>query len=401
MDNGSIMAQTETLFSPKREPYEPLDLLEVTVVIPCLNEAQTLPICIEKALNAFKKLNVSGEVVVSDNGSKDGSVEIATRLGARVIHESKKGYGSALIAGMRAARGKWIIMGDADNTYDFSELTPFLQELRNGHDIVIGNRLTPSLAKEAMPWKSRYIGTPALTALLRLFYRIPIYDSQCGMRGLTREAFQKMNLRCGGMEFASEMLVKAALFQLKVVNVPISYSAAPNRTPHLRPFRDGWRHLKFLLIFSPTHLFLIPGLSLLVIGFLFLTALLMHPIDTHWAIVGSVSVISGGQILSIFFFAKVLALTRGYLPYDRLTQNLYQTFRCEHGILLGTGMTLAGLAMEGSILAEWIAHHFGPLHRFRLGILGMTLFIVGIQTIFSSFFLSLLGAESPRPKSRS
>ena len=397
------MTQTKSSFSPEIKPHEPLRLFEVSVVIPCLNEAETLPICIEKALNAFKKLNLSGEVVVSDNGSTDNSVEIATRLGARVVHESKKGYGSALITGMRAARGKWLLMGDADDTYDFSELAPFLQKLREGYEIVIGNRLTDRLEKGVMPWKNRYIGTPVLTALLRFFYHLPVHDSQCGMRALKREAFQKMNLKCSGMEFASEMLVKAALFKLKIANIPISYSNTTRlRKPHLRPFRDGWRHLKFLLLFSPTHLFLIPASFLLAVGSFLLLALLRYPVfylfgfpmETHWTLVGSASFILGCQILSIFFFTKVLALTRGYLPYDKITQGLYRTFRFEHGLLLGIAIFLAGFLIEGSILIQWFQNHFGPLYEFRRGIFGMTLMIVGIQIIFSSFFLSVLGSES-------
>jgi len=384
------------------------EAVELSVVIPCLNEEATLPICIKKCLTSFKRLGVSGEVVVCDNGSTDRSVEIATRLGVTVVHESRKGYGSALLSGMKTAQGRWLLMGDADNTYDFSDIGPFMEKLREGYDIVIGNRLTDRLEKGAMPWKNRYIGTPLLTTLLHLFYHIQIRDSQCGMRGLTREAFQKMSLKCSGMEFASEMLVKAALFQLKVVNVPISYSVAPNRTPHLRPFRDGWRHFKFLLMFSPTHLFFIPGALFLGGGLFLLTMLLRYPVfrlfgfpmDTHWTIVGSASVILGSQILSIFFFAKVLALTRGYLPYDKITQGLYRTFRFEHGLLLGLAIFLTGWATELYILCEWILSRFGPLYEFRLGIFGMTFIIVGLQTIFSSFFLSILGSESQERETR-
>ena len=397
------MQPIETMSQPETKPLETRDEIELSVVIPCLNEAETLPLCIEKCLTVFEHLHLLGEVVVCDNGSTDGSVKIAERLGGRVVHESKKGYGNALIAGMKAARGKWLVMGDADNTYDFSDLAPFLQKLREGYDLVVGNRLTAGLEKGAMPWMNRYIGTPLLTAVLCLFYRTDVKDSQCGMRAMSREAFQRMNLKCPGMEFASEMLVKASLSRLKISNVPISYSlSASNRTPHLRPFRDGWRHLKFLLIFSPTYLFFVPAALLLTGGFSILILLLRYPVfhlfhlkmDTHWTIVGSASVLLGSQILSIFFFAKVLALTRGYLPYDRLTQRLYRTFRCEHGLLLGIVLFLAGWAMACYILLKWITGRFGPLYEFRLGIFGMTLIVVGIQIIFASFFLSLLGHES-------
>ena len=399
------MQKIETISQPEARFRGSHEEIELSVVIPCLNEVQTLPLCIEKCLNSFKKLGLSGEIVVADNGSTDGSAEIATRLGARVVHESKKGYGNALIAGMKAVRGRWLVMGDADDTYDFSELDPFLQKLREGYDLVVGNRLTGGLKKDAMPWLNRHIGTPALTAVLRLFYRIDVKDSQCGMRALTREAFQEMNLRCPGMEFASEMLVKAALFRLKVANIPIPYSmGVSSRTPHLRPFKDGWRHLKFLLIFSPTYLFFVPAFLLLVGGISILLLLLRYPtvhlfrlrMETHWAIIGSACVLLGSQILSIFFSAKVLGLTRGYLPYDQTTQRLYRTFRCEHGLLLGAAIFLVGWAIECYILLKWAVAHFGPLYEFRLGIFGMTLIVVGLQTIFSSFFLSLLGHESSR-----
>jgi glycosyltransferase involved in cell wall biosynthesis len=376
------------------------DRVDVSVVIPCLNEANSIGICVEKALAAFKDAGLRGEVVVADNGSTDGSIEIAERLGARVIPVPQRGYGSALKAGIRAARGAFIIMGDADDSYDFGEVPRFVEEWRKGNEVVMGNRFQGEIKPGAMPWHHKYIGNPGLTTLLNLFFHSGIGDSHCGMRGFTGEVFDKMDLRSSGMEFASEFVIKAAQLGAKTSEIPITlWKDKRGRPPHLRSFRDGWRHLRFMLLYAPNWLFLLPGGLLMAAG-LFLTGwLLPGPrrvsptvvLDVHTMIFGVIFTLMGAQILAIGAFAKVF----GYAErFDRNTVSLKRVLKrvtFESGLLLGGALFLLGLGGCAYITWEWASSGFGPLQQVREVLFWSMWLFLGVQIIFSSFFLSMLG----------
>ncbi|MGD0127211.1 MAG: glycosyltransferase family 2 protein [Terriglobia bacterium] len=375
--------------------------LELTILMPCLNEAETLGRCVQKAQGFLRNHHVRGEVLVSDNGSEDGSPDIAQRLGARVVHVPTRGYGAALIHGAMAARGKFVIMGDADDSYDFTELSPFLEELRGGADVVIGNRFKGSIRPHAMPWKNRWIGTPMLTVLGHLFFHSPVRDFNCGLRGFSRTAFERMDLRTTGMEFASEMIVKASLLRLKVAEVPTTLSPdGRSRPPHLRPWRDGWRHLRFLLMYSPRWLFLYPGLALVFVGAAGCAWLLPQTerlgnvgFDIHTLLYAFVAIVLGYQFIAFATFTKVFAISEGLLPNDPRIDRVCRYLTLEAGLIVGVVLTLAGLG--GSVLAvsEWGKANFGaldPSRMLRLVLPSVFSLMLGVETICGSFFLSIL-----------
>ena len=398
----------ETKRAPSRQPQlttevvtsVAADPVDVSVVIPCLNEANSIGICVEKAQKAFEEGKLRGEVVVADNGSTDGSVEIAQKFGARVIPVTQRGYGSALKAGIRAARGAFIVMGDADDSYDFGEVPRFVAEWRKGSEVVMGNRFAGEIKPGAMPWHHKYIGNPGLTTLLNLFFHSGIGDSHCGMRGFTREVFDRMDLRSSGMEFASEFVIKAAQLGAKTTEIPITlWKDKRGRPPHLRSFRDGWRHLRFMLLYAPNWLFILPGGLLMATG-LFLTCWLLpgprtlanHVVlDVHTMIFGVIFTLMGAQILAIGAFAKIFSYAE---RFDRNTVSLKRMLKrvtFESGLMLGGALFLAGLAGCAYITWQWAASGFGPLQQVREVLFWSMWLFLGVQIIFSSFFLSMLG----------
>jgi glycosyltransferase involved in cell wall biosynthesis len=373
--------------------------VEVSVVMPCLNEEKTVGTCIQKATQALARMSMSGEVIVADNGSLDGSVAIAELLGARVVHQPVRGYGSAYLKGLGAASGRYIVMGDSDNTYDFGELERFLTPLRDGYDLVIGNRFQGRILPQAMPWHHQYIGNPILSGLLNLFFRTGIGDTQCGMRAFRRETLEQMHLQTTGMEFASEMVINASKAGLRTTEVPVTYyPRMKGAQSKLHSLRDGWRHLRFMLLYSPDWLFLVPGSLLMGLGFLLILALAFGPIqigtlffDLHYVILGSLLSLLGFQVISLGVYAKVYAFTGHFIERDMLVDKLFKWFNLERGIILGVILFLLGLAVNLAILYQWVTVGFGGQLRVREAVLAMTLIVIGVQTMFSSFFLSILG----------
>ncbi len=375
---------------------------ELTILLPCLNESETLEICIRKAQRFMEANHICGEVLVSDNGSQDGSQEIARRCHARVIDVPVRGYGAALIYGSLGARGKYIVMGDSDDSYDFSNLLPFVEKLRAGYDLVMGNRLIGGIKPGAMPWKNRWIGTPALSAVGRLFFRCPVGDFNCGLRGYSADAFKKMNLRTTGMEFASEMIVKATLLEMKIAEVPTTLSPdGRTRPPHLRPWRDGWRHLRFMLLYSPRWLFFYPGLVLMLAGLLIGGWILPQPrrigavtVDIHTLFFCSIGVLVGFQAILFSIFSKTFAMAEGLLPPDRKMDKALRLFNMEVWLVIGTLLVAAGLGGAVFGVMVWERHGFGalvPSHVMRVAIPSGLSLALGFQIVLSSFFLSLLG----------
>lgn len=384
--------------------------MELTILMPCLNEVETLPSCVDKALAWLRTSGVDGEVLVADNGSTDGSQPAAEALGARVVTVTERGYGAALIAGCTAARGRFIIMGDSDASYDFAKLDPFLAELRDGADLVMGNRFRGGIAAGAMPFKNRYLGNPILTGIGKLLFAARVGDFHCGLRGLTRAAFDRMTLATTGMELASEMVIKATLLGMDVREVPTTLSKdGRSRAPHLRPWRDGWRHLRFMLLYSPRWLFLFPGLALVAVGAAALAALSQGTLtigrvglDVHSLLYAGAMVLVGLQLTLFAVMARVLALREGLLPDTPRLNTLFRYITLETGIFVGSVLALAGLA--GSVLAvlRWQDTGFGalePTRMLRLAIPSATLLTAGVQIITGSFFLSMLGLRtSARPR---
>lgn len=375
---------------------------EVSIVMPCLNEAETLGICIEKAQRWLDDNGVIGEVIVADNGSTDGSQRIAEAMGGRVVQVEMKGYGNALMGGIAAARGEYIVMGDADDSYDFTDLQPFIEKLREGYDLVIGNRFTGGIKPHAMPALHRYLGNPVLSELGRLFFQSPCGDFHCGLRAFRKQSLLKMDLRTTGMEFASEMIVKATLHKLKIAEVPTTLSPdGRSRPPHLRSWRDGWRHLRFLLLYCPRWLFLYPGALLLTVGLVVGLLLLRGPIvigrvgfDVHSLLYAALAVVIGFQAITFAVFTKLFAITEGLLPADERLKKLFRYVSLEVGLSIGGALVLAGVA--GSIYAfgSWSFRSFpalDPSSMMRIVIPAVTSLTLGCQIIFSSFFLSVLG----------
>lgn len=361
--------------------------------MPCLNEAETVATCITKAQGYLTRSHIEGEVIVADNGSNDGSQAIAQQLGARLVPVTKRGYGSAILGGVQAAQGRFIIIGDADDSYDFGALDPFVEKLNCGYDVVIGNRFAGGIRPNAMPFLHQYLGNPVLTFLGRLFFGSPIGDFHCGLRGATRDAFQRMELHMPGMEFASEMIVKASLLNLRIAEVPtILYPDGRSRSPHLRTWRDGWRHLRFLLLFSPRWLFLYPGMFLIGIGVLASMLLLAGP-RVHSLLYASAAVIIGVQLLTFSLLTQTYAIQNGLLPENFYLTQFYRIATLERGLVLGGTLILSGIAGSAFALDTWIRNDFGnlnPAETMRQVIPSVLSLAVGIQIVFTSFFLSIL-----------
>jgi Glycosyltransferases involved in cell wall biogenesis len=383
--------------------------LELTIVMPCLNEAETLAGCVEEALRALREQNLSGEVIVADNGSTDSSQEIATRLGARVVPVSEKGYGRALQGGIAAARGRFILMGDSDGSYDFTHAGRFVAKLREGYDLVMGNRFLGGIQPGAMPWKNRHIGNPLLSGIGRLFFHCPIGDFHCGLRAFSRDAYHRLELRTAGMEFASEMVIKATLFGLRITEIPTTLRPdGRSRPPHLRPWRDGWRHLRFMLLFSPRWLFLQPGLVLFFGGLVAGALLVRGPLrvgsvafDVHTLFFAAMAVLIGFQAVAFAVFTKVFAIQSGLLPPDQKLDRWVRWLNLEKGLAIGSILLLGGLALSLQAVGAWSHASFGALtpgELLRLVIPGGTLLTLGCQTLLVSFFLSILSLPLRRDR---
>ena len=374
--------------------------LELTILMPCLNEALTVGICVAKARAYLENAGIHGEVLVADNGSTDGSQNIAAASGARVVTVVRKGYGAALAGGIRAARGRYVIMADADDSYDFTNPDAFLTQLRDGNQLVMGNRFLGGIKRGAMPILNRYLGNPILSFIGRRLFAAEVGDFHCGLRGFERQSILGLDLRAAGMEFASEMVVKASLAKLRITEVPTTLSPdGRGRPPHLRPWRDGWRHLRFMLLYAPNWLFLLPGGSLVLFGLLLVSWLMPGPrrisphvvLDIHTMIFGVMFTLLGVQILSIGTFAKVFSYAE---RFDRNTVSLKRVLkrvRLETGLLLGGALFFAGFAGCAWVAWEWAASGFGPLHEVRQVLFWSMWLFIGVQVIFASFFLSMLG----------
>lgn len=374
--------------------------LELSIVMPCLNEARTLEVCIQKATNFLQRAGVHGEVIVADNGSTDGSVEIAKNMGAEVVHVAEKGYGSALMGGIAAARGKYIIMGDSDDSYDFLHLDAFLAKLREGYDLVVGNRFLGGIRPGAMPVLHRYVGNPVLSFLGNLFFRSNVGDFHCGLRGFRKDAFTALDLKTTGMEFASEMIVKASLHGLRMAEVPtVLHPDGRNRPSHLKTWRDGWRHLRFLLLYSPTWLFFYPGLFLTLVSLLVLLTVALHPLqlgglvlDIHTLAYAAFVCLVGLEAVTFYVVSTEYAYRRGMLPVRPDMFSRVFRIPLEYGIAAGLFLFLLGFAGALHSLLVWKAAHFktlDPTHVMRLVIPAGLLMASGMQVVFSSFLISV------------
>ena len=372
--------------------------MELTILMPCLNEAETLETCIRKARTYLETSGVDGEILIADNGSTDGSPEIAKRCGARVVEVPERGYGAALIGGCNAAQGKYVIMGDADDSYDFLHLDPFMEKLREGYDLVMGNRFKGGIEPGAMPPLHRYLGNPVLSFIGRLFYPSNIGDFHCGLRGYNRESIRKLGLQTTGMEYASEMVVKATLYKLKITEVPTTLKKdGRSHAPHLRSFRDGWRHLKFLLMHSPNWLFLYPGIFFMVVGLVLMVSLMFGPIsigsitlDIHTMLYGSAFTIIGASTIQFAVFTKTYAKNSGFIPVEKKAIDKITEDRV---ILGGALLLLIGIIATVVALVVWGRHSFGaldPQYIMRLTIPALTAMAVGVQMIFGGFFIGIL-----------
>ncbi|MCA3274099.1 MAG: glycosyltransferase family 2 protein [Roseomonas sp.] len=401
---GAAVSQMDTRLDQRA------DGLELTILMPCLNEAETLATCVQKALGYLARSGIAGEVLIADNGSTDGSQAIARGLGARVIAVPEKGYGAALIAGIAGARGRYVIMGDSDDSYDFSALDPFVSKLRDGYDLVMGNRFKGGIAPGAMPPLHRYLGNPVLSTIGRVFFGGPIRDFHCGLRGFSRAAIASLDLRAPGMEFASEMVVKATMRGLRITEVPTTLSPdGRSRPPHLRSWRDGWRHLRFLLIFCPRWLFLYPGAVFFALGALGMAALLAGPVrlggitlDVHSLLYASGAVVMGFQAMQFWVFARLYGGVTGLLPEPQRLSRALSHFGLEAGLVVAGVLLLLGLGLGFFTVAQWGTQDFGALTGskvMRLAIASVTAMLLGLQFAFGAFFLALLGMMRPAPRS--
>jgi len=387
---------------PRKSEQEPM--LEVSVVMPCLNEADTIGICIEKALRALRENDIRGEVIIADNGSTDNSKGIATGLGARVVVVREKGYGSALMGGIAAARGKYVIMGDADDSYDFLEIPKFVESLRKGYDLVQGCRLPVgggTIVPGAMPFLHRWWGNPMFSRMAQWWFATPVHDIYCGMRGFSKELYQRLDQRCTGMEFATEMIIKSSMYREKMAEVPITLHPDGRKThaPHLRTFRDGWRTLRFFLMYSPQWLFFMPGLLLMVLGLLgygiALPGLTIMGVtfDAHTLLFATLAILCGYQSVLFALFTKTFAISEGLMPEDPRLERLFGVVELERGLLAGAVFLLVGIALLIASINQWRMIHFGHLdyaHTMRWVIPGAALTALGFQTILSIFFLGIL-----------
>lgn len=376
--------------------------IEVSVVLPCLNEEEAIGICIKKIKEVFLKEDISGEIIVADNGSVDCSRQIAEKEGARVVLETQRGYGAAYLRGLREVKGKYILIADSDNTYDFHELPKFVTLLKQGNDFVIGSRFKGKIKRGAMPWSHRYIGNPILSWMTRLFFHTKLSDIHCGMRAFTYEAYRKMKLNTMGMEFATEMVVSALTHKLKTCELPINYHPRKGESK-LSPLYDAWRHIRFMLLYCPVWLYFIPGLAGFLVGASLLLLLLKGPFlflghywDIHLMVFASVFCILSFQVLNLGIYAHSYAIRQGFLRYDAFTLFFQRNFNLERGLVLGSALFLIGLGINVFIFLEWFYKSFGALYRIRESILAMTLLVIGLQTIFSSFFISLLFLKRKR-----
>jgi glycosyltransferase involved in cell wall biosynthesis len=371
----------------------------VSVVIPCLNEEANIETCVRRARAVMEESGLAGEVVVADNASEDRSAELAEAAGARVVHEPRRGYGSAYLAGLGAARGRYIVMADADLTYDWAEIPRFVAELDAGGELVIGDRMD-NIHPGAMPWLHRYVGNPVLTGILNLFFRTGVNDAHCGMRAIRREVLPRLDLRTTGMEFASEMVIRAAKEKLDIRQFPIEYHPRGGESK-LSSFRDGWRHLRFLLVHSPTHLFIVPGALLAVLGTIvsLVSLLQIEVLGREWQLH---SMVGGALFLVVGFQVLALGLcAHAYGTYflgdeDPWFDRMRARFRLEHGLLAGFALTFVGLAAAAAIVIQWVDRGFGQLSEERLAVGAATLVIIGLQVVFSSFLLSILGLRRTR-----
>lgn len=379
--------------------------VEVSFVLPCLNERETLAGCIQQARITIDRLGVPGEIIVADNGSTDGSADIARRMGACVVDVPIRGYGAALIYGCRAAAGRFIVMGDSDASYDMFEALPMIHLLQEGADIVIGSRMRGKIHPGAMPWKNRYIGNPVLTGTLNFLFQAHVSDAHCGLRAFTRSAFDRMELRCTGMEFASEMIVKATLLDLQKAETPVTYwPDGRNRPPHLRPWRDGWRHLRLLLLYSPTWLYMLPGMLLLLAGLGMNTFLNLIPeatyitfgsifFGTHWTVPATLAAAFGLQGVFLGMITLIYSAQRGLYPQPAWFSRISKHISLERMLLAGLLVALVGFGIELSILIHWIMSGFGELTQFRMAMFGLMWILLGAETGFNSFVLGLLTNE--------
>lgn len=401
MTNQALKHRMDRPTAARELPY-------VTAVMPCLNEEKTLGLCIDKARGAFSRLGIHGEVVVADNGSSDNSVAVAEAHGARVVHESRKGYGAALMAGISGARGEIIVMADADDSYDWLSIGDFVKKIEEGNDLVMGNRFQGGIEPGAMPPLHRYLGNPVLSALTRLMYRIPVGDFHCGMRAFTREAIDRIGMRTPGMEFATEMVVNASHSGLRIAEIPTRlYPDKRDRPPHLRSFRDGWRHLRFMLTYAPDWLYLIPGALMAIIGLLGIVALAGGPIriggmqaGIHFLAVSSLLTLLGTNVVGFGIFAKVANERRCAISPASAFGWLLRKFTLERGLLSGLALSLGGLAVNGTILAEWLARGRGEMtETVHLAFFSTTVIVLGVNLMFGSFLLHLLrdGRERGQP----
>jgi len=379
--------------------------IKISIVIPCLNEEETLPFCIREAFQALEDNNVPGEVLIADNGSTDSSVETALNMGARVVHVPEKGYGNALQGGINEARGEYVLMGDADGSYDFRDLPKFLQSLERGNDLVMGCRLPKGggrIEKNAMPWKHRWIGNPALSFIGKLFFSSPVDDFHCGLRAFRRQSILALNLQTSGMEFASEMVIKASLNDLKITQVPVTLRRdRRSRPPHLRSWRDGWRHLRFMLLYSPLWLFILPGLILTVFSLISFLVLLPGPLsinsvnfDVNTLLVMGTMTLVGYQFLALGVFIKAYAVTSGLHPRGEIWKKLVRGRIVEWGIIIGLAIMLAGVVWLLMAVLQWKEAGFGPLsyqESLRMVIPAVIIIGLGVQTMFYGFALAVLG----------
>lgn len=381
----------------------PFSDIEFSAIMPCLNEAQTLGLCIQKALDCFESLGVSGEVVVGDNGSTDGSVEIALALGARVVHQPVRGYGSALQAAIDEARGTYCIMADCDDSYDWSYMGPFIEKLREGYDLVMGTRLRGTILPKAMPPLHQFFGNPFLSGLMNLFFRTGVSDAYCGMRGFAKKAYDKLGLQAGGMEFAIEMVIKASNKRLRITEIPITlHPDGRSREPHLRSFRDGWRTVRLLLLYAPDYLYIVPGILLFLPGMI-LQALLLRGSTTifgfylgvHWLALGCLCSLLGFQIVSLGAFAKAFAMNESFEMQGRIFKGLLNWFTLELGLVVGALMIWLGIMVDAAILTTWLTRNRGHLGSTHAVFVATTVIALGFQVVFSSFFLGMFKLDRP------
>jgi glycosyltransferase involved in cell wall biosynthesis len=395
----------DTLIQPVSLTNPAFGSSELTILMPCLNEAETLATCIAKAVSYLERSGVHGEVLIADNGSTDGSQAIALAAGARVVAIAGKGYGTALLGGIRAARGRYVIMGDSDDSYDFSDLDAFVDKLRDGHALVMGNRFKGGIKPGAMPPLHRYLGNPVLTTIGRVFFRSPCGDFHCGLRGFDREAILGLDLQAPGMEFASEMVVKATIHHLKIAEVPTTLSPdGRTRPPHLRSWRDGWRHLRFLLLFSPRWLFLYPGIGLMVSGAIMMAWLLPAErtvggvtLGIHTVFYASLGVVVGFHSALFYIFARLYGMREGLAPPDQRFLRMTRVLTLEAGLLAGLALLLIGLTLAVLAVSAWTETAFGALRpesAMRLVIPSGTCILLAFQTAYGAFFLSVLEIRS-------